>query len=123
MLTEALELAESKRLIALESVISKGQKTFVEVGEALAEIRDSKLYRSDHKTFEDYCQSKWGWKKAHAYRTVDRNKVRTVGDQLALRHNCKNGNLTAAICATLACIASNGLYVKLTTPSATAIWN
>ena len=30
--------------------------TFYEVGKALEEIREQKLYRETHKTFEAYCQ-------------------------------------------------------------------
>jgi hypothetical protein len=44
-MSEALELPPAVRLIELESVIETGIKTFVEVGNALLEIRDSKLYR------------------------------------------------------------------------------
>ncbi len=65
-----ISLAESKRLIALESVISKGISSFIEVGNALAEVRDSKLYKSEHKTFEDYCREKWGMSKAYSYRFI-----------------------------------------------------
>jgi hypothetical protein len=60
---ETIALDESKRLIHLEKIIEKGQLTFVEVGEALTEIRDKKLYRCDYKSFEDYCQEKWGWSR------------------------------------------------------------
>ncbi len=56
---------ESKRLLALEKVIEKGRQTFVDVGCALAEIRDSKLYLCEHNTFEDYCREKWGWTKTY----------------------------------------------------------
>jgi len=68
--TEPISLAESKRLIELEKVIEAGQQTFIEVGTALAEIRDARLYKADYKTFENYCVSKWGFKRAHAYRLI-----------------------------------------------------
>ena len=68
--TEALSLAESKRLIELEQTIERGQKTFVEVGLALAEIRDLKLYKSDYASFAEYCREKWGWEKAYANHMV-----------------------------------------------------
>ena len=44
-----------------EETISKGLKTFVEVGNALAEIRDSKSYKevAGYDTFEAYCRDKW----------------------------------------------------------------
>lgn len=65
MTTEPISLTESKQLVSLESKIEAGQKTFLEVGLALAEIRDNKLYRSDYSTFEDYCKEKWGWEKRY----------------------------------------------------------
>ena len=40
-----------------------GKKTFVEVGLALAEIRDLRLYKREYSGFEEYCQKKWGWTK------------------------------------------------------------
>jgi len=55
--------------------------------------------------------------------TVDRGKLRTVGDQLVLRHGCSNGNLTAAAIQTICACANNGIYTKLTVPSAIAIMN
>lgn len=63
---QPITLAESSRFVALEKIIERGQKTFVEVGTALAEIRDSKLYRSDFDTFESYLKSKWGFEKRYA---------------------------------------------------------
>ncbi len=71
--SQARELAKvepAKRLIALEQTIEAGRKTFVEVGLALAEIRDSRLYRSDHATFEEYCNAKWGWNRAHCNQLI-----------------------------------------------------
>jgi hypothetical protein len=61
MSTEAISLTESKRLIHLEKIIKAGEQTFIEVGNALLEIRDAKLYRVDFSTFEEYCTEKWGW--------------------------------------------------------------
>jgi hypothetical protein len=45
--------------------------TFLEVGTALAVIRDSKLYRQTHKTFESYCQERWGWNRNRAYELMN----------------------------------------------------
>ncbi len=65
-------LAEAVRrtLADLEIVIERGVKTFVEVGVALEEIRDGKLYRPTYPTFEDYCRERWGWSRQHAYRQI-----------------------------------------------------
>ena len=37
---------------------------------ALAEIRDSKLYRVYFSTFDAYCQEKWGFKKSYAHQLI-----------------------------------------------------
>jgi hypothetical protein len=56
---EALTLNERARLKECEDAIEKGLDTFVAVGQALAEIRDSRLYRQLYPTFEDYCREKF----------------------------------------------------------------
>lgn len=49
-------------LAELEAIIDRGKQTFVEVGNALTEIRERKLYReSGYGTFEDYCQRRHGF--------------------------------------------------------------
>ena len=37
-----------------------------EAGKALAELRSRRLYRSTHKTFEDYCQDRFGYTRQNA---------------------------------------------------------
>lgn len=66
---------EQDRLSVLEEVIDYGLQTFVDVGEALMEIRDSRLYRDDYSTFEGYCQDRWGLNRSHSYRLMDAAKV------------------------------------------------
>jgi hypothetical protein len=36
------------------------ERAFFEAGKALAELRDRRLYRSSHRTFEDYCRDRFG---------------------------------------------------------------
>lgn len=67
---DLLTIDQSTRLTVLEKQISKGKKAFLEVGCALAEIRDTKLYKRDFETFEDYCRERWGWKKAYCYQLI-----------------------------------------------------
>ncbi|MBD2730486.1 hypothetical protein H6G96_30265 [Nostoc sp. FACHB-892] len=38
----------------------KVERAFFEAGKALSELRDRRLYRSTHKTFEDYCRDRFG---------------------------------------------------------------
>jgi hypothetical protein len=44
-------------------------------GMALAEIRDSRLYREEFETFEDYCKERWDMSKMHAYRLIGSSEV------------------------------------------------
>lgn len=53
-----------------EATIKKGQKTFLDVGHALAEIRDDRLYRTKYLNFDEYCKAKWGFSGTHAYRKI-----------------------------------------------------
>lgn len=49
----------------------KVERAFHEAGTALRELRDKRLYRSTHKTFEAYCRDRFGFNRAHPYRLID----------------------------------------------------
>lgn len=51
---ELLTTAEEKRREELVRIVKDGLNKFIEVGMALAEIRDKKLYRNTHETFEKF---------------------------------------------------------------------
>lgn len=70
-----LSQTEADRLQQLESVIDRGKQAFIEVGTALVEIRVNRLYRSEFKTFEEYCQSKWGFSRQFANRTIESSGI------------------------------------------------
>lgn len=72
---EQLTLIEQDRLEHQEQIIERGLKTFYEVGGALSIIRDDRLYRKTHKTFEDYCQDRWGISRVHAHRLIGASDV------------------------------------------------
>jgi hypothetical protein len=60
----------------LERIVNKGLGTFIEVGLALVEIRDRRLYReAGYTAFERYCRERWGWSRQHAYRLIDGAQV------------------------------------------------
>lgn len=61
----------------MEGIIEGGLQTFVEVGSALMEIRNSRLYRASHATFEDYCRQRWGMSRIHAHRMIEAETVAT----------------------------------------------
>lgn len=62
-----LTTVETTRLAELEAVVGRGLQTFLEVGNALVEIRDSRLYRAVAATFEDYCAGRWDISRPRAY--------------------------------------------------------
>ena len=68
MSTEKLTLTEGIRLSDLEKEIALHKESFVKCGLALEEVRDKRLYRKGHDNFEDYCEKRWGFKRAQAYR-------------------------------------------------------
>ena len=74
-MTADLELAD---LATCEQVIERGLTTFVEVGQALVRIRDGRLYRADHPTFEIYCEARWGMSRRRAYQLIEASAVCTV---------------------------------------------
>lgn len=71
----ALDGPEAARLYRLEQTIERGRQTFVEVGNALVEIRNGRLYRESHGTFEDYCLDRWQFSKTQANRLVQASEV------------------------------------------------
>ena len=81
----AITNAEASRLEALEEIVERGKRAFVEVGNALKEIRDTELYRATHETFEAYVEVRFGFKRAHAYRLIDGAAVVSmspIGDKI-----------------------------------------
>ena len=62
-----LGVPQRGRLAELEAIVERGQKTFLEVGRALREIRDGRLYKKNYSTFEEYCQRRWGMGRSAAY--------------------------------------------------------
>jgi len=63
---EVITLTESQELIACEAKIKTGIKSFYDVGIALVTIRDKRLFRSTHASFDDYCKNVWGWGQKRA---------------------------------------------------------
>lgn len=61
-----LEAHEMMELQLCEQRIERGLETFLEVGHALQLIRDKRLYRASHGTFEAYCQERWDIKASRA---------------------------------------------------------
>ena len=71
----ALTPGEKRHLGALEKRIERGMSVFREVGEALAEIRDGRLYRETHATFDQYVRERWQFDRQRAYQLIGAAEV------------------------------------------------
>lgn len=74
----ALTATEATRFDDLEQTIERGLAGFVEVGQALEAIRDGKLYRETHGTFEEYLRERWGMSRSYGYRQIEAAQVAEV---------------------------------------------
>ncbi len=65
---EELSEAEQRDRLHLERRV---ERAVFEAGKALTELRDRRLYRSTHKTFEDYCRDRFGYSRRQPYLLMD----------------------------------------------------
>ncbi len=64
---ETLSLSEESERLRLER---KVEKAFYEAGLALQTLRDKRLYRSTHATFEEYCQDRFNYSRSYSSRLI-----------------------------------------------------
>ncbi len=62
--------AEQIQLERCEDVLQRGLVTFFEVGTALLTIREGRLYRTTHGTFESYCRDRWALGRSYSWRVI-----------------------------------------------------
>jgi len=102
-LSKRLNPEERKALKRCERIIVKGAAEFVRVGLALREIRDRRLYRETHSTFEDYCLARFDFRRAHGYRLIEEAtavaelQMSPIGDKIALPENEGQARELAAV--------------------------
>lgn len=70
-----LTRAEQIALDDCEQRIERGLKVFIEVGSALAFIRDNRLYRASHQTFEAYAKVRFNISRPRAYELITAAEV------------------------------------------------
>jgi hypothetical protein len=75
------------RLTHLENIIAGNQNCFYEIGKALKEIRDSRLYKLTlFETFEAYARARWDIGRSQTYRLINAYNVignlSPIGDRL-----------------------------------------
>ncbi|MES1026189.1 hypothetical protein ABN584_25165 [Gloeocapsa sp. BRSZ] len=69
---EELSDSEERERYRLEFKVDRG---IAQAWLALKELRDRRLYRSTHKTFEEYAKDRFGYNRAHAYRLIEAAQV------------------------------------------------
>jgi hypothetical protein len=74
---EVLSEVEQAKLQACEAVMALGWTSFLEVGDALAQIRDGRLYRCEFESFEAYCRLKWEYSRRQIDRFISAAQVVT----------------------------------------------
>lgn len=74
---DSLSEHESAEFQACEAVIAGGWQAFVEVGLALARIRDARLYRVDYDNFQAYCRARWEYGRNYVDRLISAAQVFT----------------------------------------------
>ena len=88
-----LSIYDANALAKYEAIIERGMAEFVAVGEALLRIRNQKLYRATHNSFEAYFADKWGISRQRSYELMeasqtmhllagDENEVSAIGVQI-----------------------------------------
>ena len=73
--TERLSAHERAELREFEADIAEGARGFVKMGRALAAVRDRRLYRETHDTFDAYCKDQWGMGRGRAYELIGAAEV------------------------------------------------
>jgi hypothetical protein len=84
----ALTDPEATKLAELESQIEAGT---MQVGRALVTIRDNRLYRAEHRSFEAYMKDRWGYGKSHGYRLISAVEVSSRNVKIGKKKDVKIG--------------------------------
>jgi hypothetical protein len=82
---ETITAEEKKRLLSAEASIRAGLKAFYNVGRALSDIAQFRLYRSTHSTFATYCKEKWDMTTARASQLQHAYRVHALLTSLEIR--------------------------------------
>ncbi|MBC6434639.1 hypothetical protein FM036_30615, partial [Nostoc sp. HG1] len=74
MAVEVIQLTEEEQSDRLH-LERRVERAFVEAGKALMELRDRRLYRSTHRTFEEYCRDRFNYSRDAAYLKISATVV------------------------------------------------
>ena len=78
---------EVAELARLESIIDSGIASIIPSWEALKKIRDTRLYRQTHDSFEKYCKDRFGLAKSVVYRMIEAAEaMEKIGSHPVAKH-------------------------------------
>lgn len=91
---EIRELTEEEQSLRFQ-LESQVERAFLSAGQALMELRDRRLYRSTHRTFEEYCRDRFNYSRDAAYLKISATVVYenlqkflpTIGRQIPMPTN------------------------------------
>jgi hypothetical protein len=69
-MTARTQIVHTDRLGELERIIEQKIEGFIAVGQALVEIRESRLYKQHYSSFDEYCRERWQFTARHANRLI-----------------------------------------------------
>jgi hypothetical protein len=73
--SDKLTIAEVDRYVVLKDAIASSLSGEIEAGYAIAEIRESRLYRDEYPTFEDFCKGELEIARSRAYQLIQYAEV------------------------------------------------
>jgi hypothetical protein len=70
-------LSQEERTLYLElmAVVQKNWDSWIEMAEALAKIRDLRLYREEFASFEEFCKQRFGMTRSRAYQLIQSAEI------------------------------------------------
>ena len=74
-LVPSMDVEECEKLRECETTIDKGLRNFVDVGMALLEIQQHRLYRGTFPTFAQYCKERWGMSGRRGYQMIEAAQI------------------------------------------------
>jgi hypothetical protein len=94
---ETLTFVETKRFEILKTQIQVWWNDRLKIGEALREIQAKKLYRSEYRTFEEFCLASFGLQRRQAYRLIEAAEVKESIDLCPIGHKIQNEGQARAL--------------------------
>ena len=88
----ALCASDCEDLARLETIVDHGLTGFVQVGNALIEISNRRLYRETHATFAEYCATRWQMSARRAYQLCEAAEVVNALPENV--NNCSQSQIT-----------------------------